>query len=135
VAGVTPRTIVTSRLVGGKWVVSLSGCFTPGTCCLRGYGGPRRANTEIGRAVAQAVSRQLPTTEARVRSQVKLYGIYDGQNDIGAGFHRILLFPLPIFIPPNAACSSIIRGWYNRPIGGRRTKWAPSHSTPPHEII
>jgi hypothetical protein len=36
----------------------------------------------------------------------------------GAGFLRELRFPLPIFIPPIApqSPSSIIWGWYNRPI-------------------
>jgi hypothetical protein len=35
----------------------------------------------------------------------------------GAGFLRVLRFPLPIFIPPIApqSPSSIIWGWYNRP--------------------
>jgi hypothetical protein len=35
-----------------------------------------------------------------------------------AGFLRVLGFPLPIFIPPIApqSPSSIIRGWYNRPV-------------------
>jgi hypothetical protein len=35
----------------------------------------------------------------------------------GAGFLRVLRFPLPIFIPPIApqSPSPIIWGWYNRP--------------------
>jgi hypothetical protein len=36
----------------------------------------------------------------------------------GAGFLRVLRFPLPIFIPlisPQSP-SPIIRGWYNRPV-------------------
>jgi hypothetical protein len=38
-------------------------------------------------------------------------------------------FPLPILIPPTAPhSSSIIRDWYNRPVGGRRTKWTQSPS-------
>jgi hypothetical protein len=48
------------------------------------------------------------------------------QIDTGASFLRVLRFPLPIFIP----YSSTIRGWYNRPISGRRTKWTQSHLTP-----
>jgi hypothetical protein len=52
-----------------------------------------------------------------------------GQNGIGAAFLRVLRFPLPIRIPPIApqSLSSIIRGWYNRPNGGRSTKWTQSH--------
>jgi hypothetical protein len=42
----------------------------------------------------------------------------------------VLLFPLPVLIPPTVPHSSfIIRGWYNRPNSGRRTKWTQSHLT------
>jgi hypothetical protein len=69
-----------------------------------------------GRAIAQAVSRWLPIAAARVRSEVRSCGICDGQSGTGAGFLRVLRFPLPILIPPTAPqSSSIIRGWYNRP--------------------
>jgi hypothetical protein len=51
-----------------------------------------------GRAVAQAVSRWLPTAVARVRVRTAC-GICGGQSGIGAGFLRVLWFPLPI-IPP-----------------------------------
>jgi hypothetical protein len=51
-------------------------------------------------------------------------GICGGQSGAKAGFLRVLLFPLPILIPPTAPHStSIIQGWYNRSISGRRTKW------------
>jgi hypothetical protein len=62
-----------------------------------------------GRTTAQVVSRRLPTAAFRVLSQVKKCGICGGQIGIGAGFLRILPFPLPIFIPPTAPHSSIIR--------------------------
>jgi hypothetical protein len=41
-----------------------------------------------------------------------------GQSGIGAGFLRVLRFPLPIFIPPIApqSPSSVIWDWYNKPI-------------------
>jgi hypothetical protein len=40
------------------------------------------------------------------------------KSDAGAGFLRVLRFPLPIFIPPISpkSPSPIIRGWYNRPV-------------------
>jgi hypothetical protein len=44
-------------------------------------------------------------------------GICGGQSGAGAGFLRVLRFPLPIFIPPIApqSSSSIIWGLCNRP--------------------
>jgi hypothetical protein len=41
-----------------------------------------------------------------------------GQSGAGAGFLRVLWFPLPIFIPPISpqSPSPIIQGWYNRPV-------------------
>jgi hypothetical protein len=84
----------------------------------------------MGRATAQAVSRRLPTAAARVRAQVKSCGTCGGQSGTRAGFLLALRFPLPIFIPSTAPhSSSITRGWYNRPVSGRRTKWTQSHPT------
>jgi hypothetical protein len=54
------------------------------------------------RAIAQAVSRRLPTEAALVWAQVRSCGTYGGQSGTGAGFLRILRFPLPILIPPTA---------------------------------
>jgi hypothetical protein len=58
-----------------------------------------------GRAIAQAVSRWLPTAADRVRARLWSSGICGGQSDAGAGFLRVLRFPLPIFIPPNSPSS------------------------------
>jgi hypothetical protein len=53
----------------------------------------------------------------------RLCGICGGQSGTGAGFLRVLRFLLSIVIPPTAShSSSIIRGWYNRPVSGRYTK-------------
>jgi hypothetical protein len=60
------------------------------------------ANILVGRAIAQEVSRWLPTAAARVRAQVTPCGISCGQSGTGAGFLRVLRFPLPILIPPTA---------------------------------
>jgi hypothetical protein len=71
-----------------------------------------------GRAIAQPVSHWLPTAAAQVRARVRSCGICRGQSGTGAGFLRVLRFPLPIFIPPVApqSPSFIIWGWYHRPI-------------------
>jgi hypothetical protein len=89
-----------------------------------------------GRAIAQVVSCRLPIAAAWVRAQVRSCGIYGGQSGSGAGFLRVLRFSLPILIPPTAphSSSSIIRGWYNRPVSGRCTKWTQSHPTPRNYI-
>jgi hypothetical protein len=59
-----------------------------------------------GRAIAQANSRWLPTAAGSS-------GICGGQSGAGAGFLRVLRFPLPVFIPPIApqSPSPIIWGW------------------------
>jgi hypothetical protein len=57
-----------------------------------------------GRAIAEAVSRWLPTAAARVQSRVWSSGICGGQSGVGAGFLRVLRFPLP-FIPQNSPSS------------------------------
>jgi hypothetical protein len=51
-----------------------------------------------------------------VRARVWSCGICGGQSGAGAGFLRVLWFPLPIFILPIApqSPSSIIWGLYNR---------------------
>jgi hypothetical protein len=71
----------------------------------------------VGRAIAQAVSRWLPTAAVRVRVRVWSCGICGGQSGAGAGSLRVLQFPLPTSIPPIApqSSSSIIWGLYNRP--------------------
>jgi hypothetical protein len=71
-----------------------------------------------GCAVAQEVSRWLPTVAAQVRAWVWSCGICGGQSGAGAGFLQVLQFPLPVFIPPVSpqSPSSVIWGWYNRPV-------------------
>jgi hypothetical protein len=65
----------------------------------------RERKPDVGRAIAQAVSRRLSTAAARVRTRICSSGICAGQNGPGAGSLRVLRFPLPIFIPPNSPSS------------------------------
>jgi hypothetical protein len=53
-------------------------------------------------ALAQAVSSRYSTAAARA------HGICGGLSGTGAGFLRVLRFPLPILIPPTAPYSLII---------------------------
>jgi hypothetical protein len=62
------------------------------------YRGINEFKGGYGRAVAQAVSRWLPTAAARGRVRAAC-GVYGEQSGTGAGFLRVLRFPLPI-IPP-----------------------------------
>jgi hypothetical protein len=52
----------------------------------------------VGRAVAPAVTRWLPTAAAWVRV-LAACGVCGGQSGTGAGFLRVLRFPLPIISP------------------------------------
>jgi hypothetical protein len=119
---------------GVSWT-SFSGAV-PWRLCLKGLHEPPVTQSSFsgacGRDIAQAVSRWIPSTEARVRAHVRSCGICGGQSGTEAGFLRVLRFSLPILTTPTAphSSSSIIRGWYNRPNGGRRAKWNQSHPTP-----
>jgi hypothetical protein len=59
-------------------------------------------------AVAEEVSRRLPTATPQVRSRVRSCAIYGGQIGTGVGFLRVLRFRLEIFIPLIAQYSLII---------------------------
>jgi hypothetical protein len=79
---------------------------------------PEKLGFPLGRAIAQAVIRWLPTVADRVRARVRSCEICGGQSGAGAGFLQVLRFSLPKLIPPIASQSlpSIIWGWYNRPV-------------------
>jgi hypothetical protein len=61
-------------------------------------------------AIAQAVSRWLPTAVAQVQTWVWLSGICSEQSDTGVGFLQVLRFPMTILIPSTALrLSTIVR--------------------------
>jgi hypothetical protein len=64
----------------------------------RGNWSARRKPVAVGRAVAQAVRRWLPTAAARVRVWAAC-GVCGGQIGTGAGFLRVLRFPVSIISP------------------------------------
>jgi hypothetical protein len=64
----------------------LSVGYTESKCRITAY---------VGCAVAQAVSRWIPTTAARVRVRAACR-VCGGQSGTGVGFLRVLQFPLPI---------------------------------------
>jgi hypothetical protein len=53
----------------------------------------RMSKGAFGRAIAQAVSRRLPTAAARVRAQVRSCGICGGQSSTRVGFLQVFRFP------------------------------------------
>jgi hypothetical protein len=55
---------------------------------------------------------------------------------LGQVFSEYFGFPVPIFIPPIApqSPSSIISGWYNRPVVAA-VKWTQSHPTKNKKIM
>jgi hypothetical protein len=52
-----------------------------------------------------------PTAAAQVQTWVYSSGICGGQTGAGAGFLRVLRFPLPIFIPPISPQSALPIIW------------------------
>jgi hypothetical protein len=75
-----------------------------------------------GRAISQTVSSQFPTAAARVGSKF-MWDLWWKKWHYG-------WFPPNTSVSPanshSTDCSTlIIRRWYNRPISGRRTKFAP----------
>jgi hypothetical protein len=77
--------------------------------CFRGtrkHSWLRHYATSRGRAIAQAVSRRLPTAAARVQTRVGTWDFVMDKSGAGAGFLRELRFPLPIYIPSCSPQSS-----------------------------
>jgi hypothetical protein len=98
-----PYRVVTKSYTFWYIPLKVNRCFG-GNCHLHFQGW--RVGEAKCRAIAQAVSRRLPTAAAWARSQVKSCGICGERSGAGVGFLRVLRFPLPILIPPTAPYTS-----------------------------
>jgi hypothetical protein len=79
----------------------------------------------LGCAVAQAVSRWLPTAAARAGKwglwwTRRHWGRFSQSTSVSPDKHNFTDFSIII----------ITRGWHNRPIGGRSAEWTQLDSTP-----
>jgi hypothetical protein len=82
-----------------------------------------------GRAVAQAVRRWLPTAAARVSVRAAC-GVCGGQSGSGAGFLRVLRFPLPIIPPISPSSKSPEAGTIG--VSMAAVPSGPNWTPPPH---
>jgi hypothetical protein len=89
--------------------------------------------SNVGRAVAQAVSRWFPTATARVRVRAACGGLWWTKRHWGRFSPRTSLSPANHH-STNFSIIIITRGWHNRPIGYRSAEWTQFDSTPPPNI-
>jgi hypothetical protein len=83
----------------------------------------------IGRGVAQAVSRRLPSAMARVRVRADMWGLWWTKRHWGR-FSPSTSASLANHHSTNFSIIIISRGWHIRPIGGRSAEWTQLDSNP-----
>jgi hypothetical protein len=81
------------------------------------------------RAVAQAVSRRVPTAAARIRVRAGMWGLWWTKWHWGRFFPRTSV-SFANHHSTNFSIIIITRGWNNTPIGGRSAEWTQLDSTP-----
>jgi hypothetical protein len=98
---------------------------------LRAPGHPLSVSMIIGkgRAVAQAISRWLPTAAARVRIRADMWGLWWTKRYWGRFSPSTSVSPANHH-PTNFSIIIITRGWHNRPNSGRSAEWTQLDSTP-----
>jgi hypothetical protein len=87
----------------------------------------------LGCAIAQAGSRWLPTTAARVHVRAGMWGLWWTERHWGR------ISPSTSVSPANRHSINfsiiiITRGWHNRPIGGCSAEWTQLDSTPLYQL-
>jgi hypothetical protein len=80
-----------------------------------------------GRAIAQAVSRWLPTAAARVRARVWQVGFVVDKMALGQIFSEYFGFPTNLH-STKFSIITITRGRYDRLLSGRRAEWTMQKS-------
>jgi hypothetical protein len=86
----------------------------------------------LGRAIAEAVSRRLPTAAARARARSGHVGFVVDKGALGQVFSKYLVSPANH--STNFSIIIITRGWHNRPAGGRSAEWTQLDTTPTIQI-
>jgi hypothetical protein len=87
----------------------------------------------LDRAIAQTVSRRLPTAATRVRARFMSCGVYGGQSGTAAGFLRVLGLPSQLFhrlLHTHHPSSS--RAGINRPVSSSLSNSVIVDSVPLH---
>jgi hypothetical protein len=99
-----------------------------GRCTRKSRDSKLRIVKVKGRAVAQAVSRRLPTATVRVRVRAGVWCLWWTKRHWGR------FSPSTSVSPANHstifAIIIIIRGWHNSPVGGCSAEWTQLDSTP-----
>jgi hypothetical protein len=84
--------------------------------------------------MAQAVSRWIPTAATRLRVRVRHVGFAVDKVVLGQVFSEYFGFPCQSY-STNFSTIILIRGWHNRPIGGRSAEWTQLDSTPDYSNL
>jgi hypothetical protein len=94
--------------------------------CVSLYGNPKVrygiGGNQPHASIVKSVQLRLENAEPSVRYHLKQSGNSGGQDGRGAGFLQIIPFSLPIFIPPDARPSSIVRVWHDGSYSGLHAK-------------
>jgi hypothetical protein len=83
-----------------------------------------------GHAIAQVVSRWVPTAAAQVRAEAGMWGLWWTKWHWGRFSPSASVSPAN-HLSTNFSIIIITQGWHNRPIGGHSAKWTKFGLHPP----